>query len=685
VKRIGVDVGGTFTDAVLYDEEHGLIASAKASSTHPRSEEGVLSSLHKLDEHFSNEDDLRYLVHGTTVATNAVLEQSGPRVALVCTEGFRDVLEIARLMRTPEEIYDLKAPQPPCLVARRDRLEVTERHGPNGEVQVPLDEDGVRRVADVVRRRGIESVAVSLLYSYLDSAHERRIGQILAEELPGVHVSLSSEVLPEYREYERSSTTALNAYLVPVVSRYLRDLDAALQEWRPDTRLWVMQSSGGVAAPQRAAGLPVTLLLSGPSGGVVAGRMVAEQVGLRHGITIDMGGTSFDACLLPDNTPAMTHDRPVLGMPVIVPSVDVLAIGAGGGSIGWVDKGGQFRVGPRSAGANPGPACYGRGGDQPTVTDANLVLGVLGETQRLGGEVMLDRDAAWRSCERLGRSLGITALEAAWGIRQIVNTAMAGTVRAVSVGRGYDPREFGLIAFGGAGPMHALDIADELEIPSVVIPPVPGCHSAVGLVVTDISRDYVTTMMGRVDDRLEQPVGRAVADQQRTAATDLADEGVDDRHREMSPSLDMRYVGQQFSVNVPVRHQLADGWLKLVTQDFHELHEHLYGFRVDDEPVEVVNVRLRATGRLGAVSNVQNSEVGKAGPATPVGTRRVAFGQTEDDMVDVPVFDRETLRPGVTFAGPAIVEQDDATSIIPPRKRVECDPYGNLVVHRGET
>lgn len=684
MKRIGVDVGGTFTDAVLFDEDSGVVASAKASSTHPGAEQSVLTALRKIESGVSDKHELRYLVHGTTVATNAVLEQSGPRVALICTKGFRDILEIARLMRTPEQVYDLKAPQPPCLVERRDRLEVSERTGPNGEELNPLDDADVRAAADAIRRRDITSVAVSLLYSYLDGCHEQRVRDLLTEEVPGLHVSLSSDVLPEYREYERSSTTALNAYLAPIVGRYLQDLRVRLDDWSEGARLWVMQSSGGVASPERAAMLPVTLLLSGPSGGVVAGRLVAEQVGLTHSVTIDMGGTSFDTCLLPDNNPAITHSRPFMEMPVVAPSVDVMAIGAGGGSLGWVDEGGQFRVGPHSAGAQPGPACYGRGGSEPTVTDANLVLGALGATQRLGGEVELDVDAAHRTCERLGLQLGMGTLEAAWGIRRIVNAAMAGTVRAVSVGRGYDPRDFGMVSFGGAGPMHALDIADELGIPTVVFPPVPGCHSAVGLVVTDISRDYVRTVWGTIEQAFEPKVGAVLSEMEGDANADLANEGVEPGARELMTSIDMRYVGQQFSVTVTVRHRRSPGWLKLMVEDFHEAHHRLYGFRVDDEPVEVVNVRLHATGRLGAVNASPRVErPGRRAEPKPETTRSVAFGTTNEDMVVTPVYHREEFLPGARIAGPAIIEQDDATAVIPPDKHVRCDEYGNLIVSGG--
>src|ERR1700730_4228207 len=595
MKRIGVDTGGTFTDSVLWDEEKGLLASAKASSNKADPASAVLAAVSKLDG--ADGTDVRHLVHGTTVAPNATLERSGPRIGLICTAGFRDVLEIARLTRPPEQIYDLRAVSQPPLVKRRDRLEVIERIDAHGNIVTPLDKASVVEAARVLNRRGINSVAVCLLHSYLNHVHEKAVRDILAREMPEASISMSSEVLPEFREYERSSTTALNAYLAPIVSGYLQRLQQAVTTWSTSAHLWVMQSNGGVASAAHAAQLPVTLLLSGPSGGVVAGRHLIEQASLANGITIDMGGTSFDVCLLPDKGIPMTHERHVMDMPVKVPAVDILTIGAGGGSIGWVDAAGQVRVGPHTAGATPGPACYGRGGEEPTVTDANLVLGVLGSTQRLGGDVTLDADLAHRTCERLGRKVGMGALEVAWGIRRIVNAAMAGATRAVSVGRGYDPRDFSLIAFGGAGPMHAVDIAAELEIPTILVPAVPGCLSAVGLVVSDVTHDYVVTHLSPVADKLEGVLDRQFADLIRGAHAELASEGIEEKRHDLFPALDMRYIGEQFSVSVPIDVSGA-GWLAATTTAFHALHERLYGFSVPDEAVEVVNLRRRAIGRL---------------------------------------------------------------------------------------
>jgi N-methylhydantoinase A len=681
MKRIGVDTGGTFTDSVLWDEEKGLLASAKASSNKADPASAVLAAVGKLDG--AEGADVRYLVHGTTVATNATLERSGPRIGLICTAGFRDVLEIARLTRPAEQIYDLRTVLQPPLVQRRDRLEVVERIDAHGNIVTPLDKASVVEAARVLKRRGINSVAVCLLHSYVNHVHERAVRDILAHEILDASISISSEVLPEFREYERSSTTALNAYLAPIVSGYLKRLQQAVTTWSDSAHLWVMQSNGGVASAAHAAQLPVTLLLSGPSGGVVAGRHLIEQANLANGITVDMGGTSFDVCLLPDKGIPMTHERHVMDMPVKVPSVDILTIGAGGGSIGWIDAADQFRVGPRSAGATPGPACYGRGGEEPTVTDANLVLGVLGSGQRLGGEVGLDPDLAQRACERLGRKLGMSAREAAWGIRRIVNASMAGATRAVSVGRGYDPRDFSLIAFGGAGPMHAADIAAELEIPSILVPAVPGCLSAFGLVVSDVTHDYVITHLSPVNEKLQGALDGHLTELVRDAQAELISEGIEERRHELFPALDMRYIGEQFSVSVPIESR-GVGWLAAATTAFHALHERLYGFSVPDEPIEVVNIRLRAVGRLQRAGvDKPKGDFASLDPQ-PMARRSVAFGPGKDDCREVPVYARETLVPFTRFAGPAIVEQSDSTLLVPPRRSVRADAHGNLLIEAGE-
>jgi N-methylhydantoinase A len=680
VKRIGVDTGGTFTDAVLWDDESGIVASTKVSSDKADPSRAVIASVRRLGP--DTNVGVAALIHGTTVATNAVLERSGPRIAILGTAGFRDVLEIGRLRRPPEQIYDLRSPLPPPLARRRDRFVARERIDYRGKVVEPLDEMSVRAAAREIARRNIKSVAVCFLHSYANGAHEHRARDILLEELPNADISLSCEVLPEFREYERATTTALNAYLTPVVGRYLRRLQGASANWNRDTALWVMQSNGGVTSADRAAHLPVNLLLSGPSGGVVAGRHVMDQSELSSAITMDMGGTSYDVCLLPDRQIPMSHERHVMEMPVKTPSIDILTVGAGGGSIGWVDGAGQFRVGPMSAGAMPGPACYGRGGEEATVTDANLVLGMLGEDQALGGEVRLDPDRAHQACEKLGRKLGMSALQAAWGIRRIANAAMAGATRTVSIGRGHDPRDFSLIAFGGAGPMHAVDIAGELGIPRVVVPAVPGCLSAMGLVVSDVIHDYVATHVADVSDDLEVILDESLRRLAQGAAAELDDERIERHHREYFQCLEMRYVGQQWTIGVPVNAGRA-GWLRAAVKSFHDHHKRLYGFSAEGEAVGITSLRLRAVGRFNrAKGNGLSSQRKPATGNLPSATRKVSFGPQPDDRHEVTVYAREDLVSGSTFHGPAIVEQSDSTLLVPPKMTVHADRHANLIIQR---
>jgi N-methylhydantoinase A len=680
MKRIGVDAGGTFTDSVLWDDERGLIASAKVSSNKSDPAAAVIGAVEKLGS--AARSGVDFLIHGTTVATNTVLERSGAAVGMLCTAGFRDVLEIARLRRPPEQIYDLRAAAEPPLVRRRDRIEVSERIGPDGLVIAELDENSVVEAARVMTRHGIESVAVCYLHAYANDSHERRTREILERELPGISISISSEVLREFREYERSSATAMNAYLSPIIAGYLRRLQDRSRAWNSDTKLWIMQSNGGVASADHCAHLPITLLLSGPSGGVVAGRYLMEQAGLNNAITVDMGGTSYDVCLLADRTVPKTHERQVLEMPIKTPSVDILTIGAGGGSIGWVNAAGQFQVGPASAAAVPGPACYGRGGTEATVTDANVVLGYLGPGQSLGGEVEIDADAAQRACEKLGQRLGLSALETAWGIRQVANAAMAAATHAVSVAKGFDPRDFALIAFGGAGPLHSSDIAAELDIPEVLVPVVPGCLSAFGMVVSDVAHDYVSTYIASVTPAIEPLLSGQFDRLIRTAEVELADEGIVEVRRQLFRSLDMHYIGEQSAISVPIASN-EPGWLERAIATFHAMHERQYGFSANDEPIGVLNIRLHAVGRLNLARNGNGAgSPRKAELPALIETRIVSFGRNPTDRCQVPVFAREHLRPGAQFIGPAIVQQADSTLLVLPKTSVLADPFGNLRISR---
>lgn len=681
MKRIGVDAGGTFTDAVLWDEETGLISSAKVSSRKHDPAAAVVAAASRVVHNAGavELDDLRDLVHGTTIGTNVSLERNGPRTAILTTQGFRDTLEIARLTRAPEALYDLMSPGPEPLVARKDRYEVGERIGRDGEVVTELDEAGVRTAAQSMAERGIKSVAITFLYSYLNAEHERRAAEVIREVAPDIHVSLSSEILPQVREYERTSTTTLNAYLAPVCAPYLEELTQKVQQWRHGLQTWIMQSNGGVTSPRRAAEHPVNLLLSGPSGGVVAGRWISQQTGIANTITVDMGGTSFDVALLADTRIPLTTAREVMEMPVRVPTVDIETIGTGGGSIAHVDSGGQFLVGPLSAGASPGPVCYGRGGTEPTVTDANAVLGILADGAALGDDVIVDRALALEACGRLGAQLGLDAIETALGIRKISNAAMAGAVRAISVGRGYDPRDFALNAFGGAGPMHAADIALEMSIPTVIVPPVAGCLSAVGLVVSDVLHNHAASFQARLEDSVVGGLIAVLTELSELASRELEEDGVPVSRQTVMMSLDLNYVGQNTPITVEVDSRFDQGWVERVIEKFHTVHERANGFRVDGEPIDIATARVSGTGSI-TRTDLKPATLSTGSPLSH-GTRPLVVSATE--TAQVPLFRRENLRPGHLIEGAAVIESNDTTFVVPARSLTRVDGYGNLLLTLG--
>jgi N-methylhydantoinase A len=669
--RAGVDVGGTFTDVVVLDGDGGLSA-AKVTSDPARLDEAVVDGLGK-----ASAGPVGAIGHGTTLATNVTLERSGPRVGLLCTEGFRDVLEIARLSRPAEKLYALKDVMPAPLVARRDSFGVPERVDAGGRAVRPLDEEAVRAAARTLAARDVRDVAVCFLHAYRNPGHERRAREVLREELPDARVSLSSDVWSESREYERASTTALNAYLRPAVERYLDRLGATVAAAHPEASLWMMQSNGGLTSPAAAGRLPVRLVLSGPAGGVIAAQWAAERAGYRDAIAVDMGGTSFDASVVRDGRAHEVEQLEVMGLPVRGRAPDILTIGAGGGSIAWADEGGQFRVGPRSAGAHPGPACYGRGGEEATVTDANLVLGHLSGAAPLGGgELELDLGAALRACERLGRRLGLSAVEAAWGIRRIVNTAMAGAVAAMTLRRGIDPRDHVLLAYGGAGPMHAADIAAELGIGRVVLPPLPGVFSALGICISDAVHDVVRTVAVAAEPAADEDVRRELADLERAAAARLDELAIAPERRRLERSLDMCYRGQNFTLAVPTA---AGEGLATARARFDALHEARYGYASAGEPVEVVNVHVRAVGRIGAAVAPRGAAPAQDAPV-PAERARAVWDGAGSQPRETPCHARAALAPGHRFQGPALVRSDDATVAVPPGWAARVDPHDNLVL-----
>jgi N-methylhydantoinase A len=651
--RLGVDVGGTFTDLVALSE--GELITAKVPSTPKDQSEGVMNAISTSDVEPSA---VRALAHGMTVATNALLERRGARTALVTTEGFRDVLEIARQNRPA--LYDLTHDRPPPLIPRELRYMVAERMGPDGEIS-PLDEDSLKKAISAVEEAEVEAVAVCLLFAFMHPDHEIRVGEALREALPDLHVSLSSEVLPEFREYERFSTTAADAYLAPRLAAYFSNL-AEKAETAGVPGPLIMQSSGGVVPVEDAISDAAGCVLSGPAGGVVGAAYVGGKGGYHDLLTFDMGGTSTDVAPIIEGEAQTTTETVVAGVPIKLPMVDVHTVSAGGGSIAWADPGGALRAGPHSAGAEPGPAAYDKGGEEPTVTDANLFLGYLADGAELGGEVVLRRDLSERALASLGNELGLDAEEAALGILRVADAEMVRALRVISVERGLDPRDFALLAFGGAGGMHACSLAEELGIETVLVPRAGGVLSALGLAISDLRRDYVSPFLGGLDGVEEEEFEQRFTDMEKTAAGDL--DGPEHTRR-----ADLRYGGQSFEITVD-----AGSFGKLEGR-FHAAHEQRYGYRMDDEKVELVNLRLISTV---PVEKPELQEPQPEGDAQ-AGEREANF---DGEWLGIAVLDRERMGEGSEVAGPAIVEFKESTCVVRPGWRGTVDGVGTLVLER---
>jgi len=650
--RLGVDVGGTFTDLVALSE--GDLITAKVPSTPRDQSVGVMNAV---DASEVEAGAVAALAHGMTVATNALLERRGARMALVTTEGFRDVLEIARQNRP--SLYDLSQDRPPPLVPRELRFTVAERMGPEGEIEA-LDETGLKDAVFRIEEAEVEAVAVCLLFAFMHPEHERRVGEALREALPDVHVSLSSEVLPEFREYERFSTTAADAYLAPRLAAYLKNLANKAEEIGLPGPL-IMQSSGGVVRVEDAIADAAGCLLSGPAGGVVGAAYVGSLAGHWDLLTFDMGGTSTDVAPIVDGEAQTTTETVVAGVPIKLPMVDVHTVSAGGGSIAWADAGGALRVGPHSAGAEPGPAAYGKGGEEPTVTDANLFLGYLRDGAELGGEVVLQRELSEKALKSLGERLDLDTEEVALGIVRVANAEMVRALRVISVERGLDPREFALLAFGGAGGMHACSLAEELGIETILVPRAGGVLSALGLAISDLRHDYVRPYLLSLGDVDAKEFGGKFEDMEEEATEDL--EGPEYTRR-----ADLRYRGQSFELTVE-----ADP-LERLEERFHAAHEQRYGYRMEDESVELVNLRLIATVPV-EKPELEEPE-GEEAESDP---RRADF---DGEWQEVPVFDRERMGEGSRVSGPAIVEFKESTCVVRPGWRGAVDGVGNLVLER---
>jgi N-methylhydantoinase A len=687
--RIGVDIGGTFTDVALVEEASGHIGVAKALTTPADFAQGVLAALRMAMQRYAiSARDVDLLAHATTVVTNAILEEKGARAALVTTRGFRDVLELRRSSRP--DLYDLFQDAPASLIPRRRRYEISERIGADGQCVRPLLEDESAALIAALRSDRLEAIAVSLLFSFLNPEHEMRLGRRLREAFPNTPIYLSSEVLPEIREFERTSTTALCAYVGPILSSYLTRLKGATQELGlPD--LYVMGSNGGVFEAAEGIAMPAIAVESGPAAGVVAAALAARQTGRLNLLSFDMGGTTAKASLIRDGEFETTPDYEVggkasgaramngTGHPIRVPVIDLAEVSAGGGSIAWVDRAGALRVGPKSAGAVPGPSCYGRGGSEPTVTDCNLLLGYLDGDSLLAGDLPIDYAAAERAVgEKLADPLKVDVRAAASAVIDVVNHAMAEALKIVSVQRGHDPREFALAAFGGAGPMHAVALAEELGMTEVVCPPIPGAFSALGLVGSDLKRDYVRTLY--TTTAAAEPADLEAAFQllEKEGAAMLDRARVEPARRRFVRSLDARYARQSYELAVPVRAgPLDSGALAAIAEAFHVRHHRTYGHDNRSEPVQLVNLRVAAIGSIPALSLCQAPAARGTNPAK--GRRQVWFGA---NSAEAAVLDRARMPPEFVALGPVVIESLESTILIPPGWQGRMDENGFIWLAR---
>ncbi len=666
-----MDIGGTFTDVVAYDERDGSYATGKVSTTPGDLTEGVLAGL---DQVVGSADDISFLVHGTTQGLNAFLQRRGERVLLLATEGAGDVYHIARGART--RLYDLHFRKPEPLVPRSDVVEIPGRLDHRGEELAPLDTEALLAAVERARAEGIDAFAVAFLFSYQNPAHELEAERVILEAFPEASVSLSHRAAREWREYERTSSTVLNAYIAPTVERYLGRLQESLDDRGLGVPLHVMQSSGGILSAQAAREHPIQTLLSGPAGGTMGGAALSEILGRPNLLCVDMGGTSFDMSLIVDGRPDTVQETDLEGLPLLMPIVKIHTIGAGGGSLAYVEAGG-LRVGPESAGAQPGPACYGRGGTRPTVTDANVVLGRVDPEHFLGGKMRLDVDAAHAAMEGLAQELSIEPGALAEGILDVINAKMAQAIRTITVEKGIAPSDFAIVAFGGAGAMHAAFLAEELEIPEVIVPVFPGAFSAWGMLRTRLRRDFTASYYRPVTgsdpqeiaDRLQQLAGEG--------RDSLQADGVEAERIDVEYAIDMRYVAQEYSLPVPIAASElgAPDFGDVISARFHEVYDQRYGHANAGAPVEFVSLRVTAFGDLGRAEATSVESNGHVPPASA--TREVVFARRAREAT---IAMRDALPAGASIAGPAIIEEQTATTVVPPGWTAAVDALGYLVL-----
>ncbi len=676
---MGIDTGGTFTDLCLVDETTGGVAVAKVSSTPNNPAEAVIDGIKKLiAEKDLKPNQISFLIHGTTVATNALLEGKGAPTALITTAGFEDVLLIGRQSRP--RLYDFWAKRPTPTVPRSLCFGAPERILYTGEVLRPLDREAVRSFIRKIRDKGINSIAVCLIHAYANPVHEQQIKSIIQNIHPEAFVTISSEILPEYREYERTSTVCINAYVMPKVNSYVRYLEEMLQKLGVASELYIMQSNGGVITAQMARESSARTILSGPAGGALIGVHLAAALKTPNVITIDMGGTSSDICLIESAQPKLTTEADIEGYPIKLPMIDMNTIGAGGGSVAWIDAGGALRVGPRSAGADPGPVCYGRGGNEPTVTDANIILGRINPAYLLGGEMEVHLEKAGEIVEeKIARPLGIDLMQAAEGIVAVVNANMIRGIRRVSVERGYDPRDFDLVPFGGAGPLHGVELSQALNMNRVVIPTHPGIASAFGMLSADVRHDYVQTLITTSDQVAGDRLDSVYHDLEAQGKRQLAREGFEGDAVILARLADMRYAGQSYELSLSVpTDKITTETLNSLFKRFHQTHKQSYGYSREGTLIEFVNFRVVAQGKLPRSRLAGNQPKGRK-PARAVDSRTVWF---QGRGVETLIYARSDLIQNQVIMGPAIVEQLDSTVVIPPGFRGTVEELGNIIIQQ---
>jgi N-methylhydantoinase A len=681
--RVGIDIGGTFTDLVV-TTSMGEMHIFKSPSTPADSSIGLFDCLKKAARFFNLEfsdflGKVDILVHGTTVATNTMLQYNGAKTGLITTKGFRDSLEMRRAHK--ENIWDLSLASPPPIIPRHLRLGVTERIDYSGKVITPLDENETRQIVHQLKSKGVTAIAVCTLFSFMNPVHERRIREIIKEEYPDCYVSISSEILPQIREYERTSTTAVNAYVGPVLGRYLTKLQNKLTEAGFKHEVLVTQSNGGIMSASYGVEHGASTLLSGPSAGAVGGMFFSKQLNTPNLIVMDMGGTSYDVTLIKDGKYAMTTEGEIARYRVALPMIDINTIGAGGGSLAYLDQGNMLKVGPQSAGAVPGPACYGKGGTKPATTDVNVVLGYINPDFYLGGEFAIDKQASYDAVKReIADPLGIDTIEAAYGIYTVVNNNMADATRVVSVEKGHDPRDFALVAAGGAGALHGSKIAEIVGIPKVIVPKTASVFCAMGMLESDLKHDYVRTMWKPVDSLDLSEVNQAFDVMEDEARKTLLIEGLTEEQIHIERGFDLRYMGQHHEVPVVIPSgKIDEAMMPEIKRRFHEAHNRLFLYNEPDSLLESINIRLTGTGIIPKTSLTSWESGGKDANSAVKEPRKTYFGEI-GGWVETRIYDGSKLKAGNIIEGPAIIEEVTTTIVISPHDKATIDRLGNVVI-----